>query len=124
MRGFLWILLLGVASAAPVTLFNNTCPDIVEFRSAAVKASYDPTKMTGLWYEHAYKDIAQVGATCQTLNATYIASASEVHKSPLPAAAIWLTLYIAQIVEHGFLGQVPGRSSIHNRGEVHACEGL
>jgi hypothetical protein len=27
--------------------------------------------MTGLWYESAFIDIAQVGASCQTLNATY-----------------------------------------------------
>merc|ERR1711964_742311 len=31
----------------------------------------EASKMEGFWYEHAYLDPAQVGATCQTLNASY-----------------------------------------------------
>ena len=37
-------------------------------------ASFDPARLTGFWYEHAYIDIAQVGSSCQTLNSTYDAA--------------------------------------------------
>jgi hypothetical protein len=60
------LLLLAGASAS--------CPDITKFRSKAVAASFDPERLTGFWYEHAYIDIAQVGSSCQTLNSTYDAA--------------------------------------------------
>eukprot|EP00928_Gymnodinium_smaydae_P029093 TRINITY_DN2200_c0_g1_i1.p1 TRINITY_DN2200_c0_g1~~TRINITY_DN2200_c0_g1_i1.p1 ORF type:complete len:238 (+),score=18.18 TRINITY_DN2200_c0_g1_i1:46-714(+) len=47
------------------------CPALPSLRSDAVKQDFDPAKLSGLWYEHAYFDIAQVGAACQTLNASF-----------------------------------------------------
>ena len=47
------------------------CPDLTKYRSSNVLKSFEPSRMTGLWYESAFIDIAQVGATCQTLNTTY-----------------------------------------------------
>eukprot|EP00933_Yihiella_yeosuensis_P017107 TRINITY_DN14387_c0_g1_i2.p1 TRINITY_DN14387_c0_g1~~TRINITY_DN14387_c0_g1_i2.p1 ORF type:complete len:207 (+),score=41.49 TRINITY_DN14387_c0_g1_i2:245-865(+) len=44
--------------------------DIAGYRSDAVKKSFDLKLMDGFWYEHAEKDPAQVGASCQTLNIT------------------------------------------------------
>merc|ERR1711920_1006216 len=35
--------------------------------------------MRGLWYEHGYHDIAQVGASCQTLNGTFDSSTGTLH---------------------------------------------
>lgn len=52
-------------------IIQNSCPDILSERSDFVKASFDPTKLVGLWYEHNYIDIAQVGATCQTLSGNF-----------------------------------------------------
>ena len=49
----------------------TTCPDLLSERSDYVKSSFDPKFMEGLWYEHNYIDIAQVGSTCQRLNGTY-----------------------------------------------------
>ena len=60
------LLLLAGASAS--------CPDITKFRSKTMAASFDPARLTGFWYEHAYIDIAQVGSSCQTLNSTYDAA--------------------------------------------------
>jgi hypothetical protein len=53
------------------TAASSACPDLTKYRSPTVLKSFDPARMTGLWYESAYIDIAQVGASCQTLNATY-----------------------------------------------------
>jgi hypothetical protein len=39
-------------------------------RSARVASGFDKSALTGLWYEQAYIDVAQVGARCQTLNGT------------------------------------------------------
>lgn len=41
-------------------------------RSGTVASSFDPAKLNGMWYEQAYTDIAQVGASCQTLNSTFV----------------------------------------------------
>ena len=47
------------------------CPDITAYRSDSILKSFQASKLTGLFYEHAYIDIGQVGAKCQTLNSTY-----------------------------------------------------
>ena len=62
-------LLLFVTMVA--TGLSGKCPDITKYRSTYVENNYDPDLMTGLWYEHMYIDIAQVGASCARLNATY-----------------------------------------------------
>ena len=48
------------------------CPNLAAYRSPRVTdGGFDPARLAGLWYESAFIDIAQVGASCQTLNATY-----------------------------------------------------
>ena len=49
------------------------CSTLLELcRSGTVASSFDPAKLNGMWYEQAYTDIAQVGASCQTLNSTFV----------------------------------------------------
>jgi hypothetical protein len=56
-----------------VTLPGTTavCPALAPLRSPRVLSEFNPARLEGLWYEWAFEDVAQVGATCQTLNATY-----------------------------------------------------
>lgn len=50
-----------------------SCPDdITAFRTDAVIESFDPAKLSGLWYEQAYIDLAQVGESCQVFNNTIL----------------------------------------------------
>jgi len=48
-----------------------SCEAVARLRSEAVQKNFDPALMTGFWYEHSFIDPAQVGASCQTLNATF-----------------------------------------------------
>jgi len=57
---------------------NNTCPDITKFRSKDIRNSFDPKKLEGKWYEQVYTDLAQVGASCQTLDVSYAQDTGEV----------------------------------------------
>merc|ERR1719453_657971 len=76
--------LLAAAAAAAVLLLlphraAATCPDLAAYRSPRVAGGgFDPARLTGLWYESAFIDIAQVGASCQTLNASYDATSGRV----------------------------------------------
>lgn len=71
-----------------------TCPDIASYRSPAVLGAFEPAGLNGLWYEYAYIDVAQVGATCQTLNSTYDAASGvlsmgfKVDYGPVPFTII------------------------------------
>jgi hypothetical protein len=49
---------------------HGGCPALPALRTSGVSTSFDPAGLVGLWYEWAYADIAQVGASCQTLNST------------------------------------------------------
>merc|ERR1712216_1063110 len=49
---------------------TKKCPDLSPFRSAHVKDAFNPNELAGFWYEQAYIDVAQVGASCPTLNST------------------------------------------------------
>lgn len=50
-----------------------SCPDdITVYRTDAVVESFDPAKVSGLWYEQAYIDFAQVGESCQVFNNTFL----------------------------------------------------
>jgi len=60
---------LALSAAAAVA---TTCPNMTAFRSRTIIDSFDPAKLNGLWYEQAYIDVAQIGATCQTLNSTFV----------------------------------------------------
>lgn len=55
-----------VRAAAPTA----KCPDLTAYRSDRVLAGFDEHALTGMWYEQAYIDVAQVGASCQTMNGT------------------------------------------------------
>lgn len=50
------------------------CPSLPDQRSEFVKTKFNPALLTGVWYEHRYIDIAQIGAECQILNGTYEAN--------------------------------------------------
>ena len=44
---------------------NAVCPsDITSYRTDAVVNSFDPAMLDGVWYEHAFIDAAQIGASC------------------------------------------------------------
>ena len=61
-----------LALLAVVTAHSASCPaNIEDFRTAAVKNNFEPSMLDGQWYEHAYIDIAQVGASCPTFNNTH-----------------------------------------------------
>ena len=49
---------------------DGSCPALPGLRTNTVSESFDPAGLAGLWYEWAYADVAQVGASCQTLNST------------------------------------------------------
>eukprot|EP00946_MAST-07B_sp_MAST-7B-sp1_P004500 g4500.t1 len=71
------LLLSLVWSAAPAALAGS-CPDLSSYRSDNVLGHFDPSRLEGLWYESAFIDIAQVGASCQTLNASYDAGSGRL----------------------------------------------
>lgn len=49
----------------------SACPDLPSMRSNHVNGGgFDPAKLAGVWYEAAFQDVAQVGATCPVLNVT------------------------------------------------------
>ena len=49
---------------------DSGCPDLASLRTPAVTAGFEPHSIDGFWYEQAYRDPAQVGSSCQTLNST------------------------------------------------------
>ena len=51
--------------------FGGACPDLGALRTPHVRQDLAPERLEGLWYEQAYIDFAQVGASCQTMNASY-----------------------------------------------------
>lgn len=78
-----------VTTFAGIALCN--CPDLESLRSSAVRTAFDVTSLNGLWYENRYHDLAQVGASCQRMNKTGLATGSiretyEVYydKTPFP----------------------------------------
>ena len=50
-----------------VSSAQSSCPDLPSLRSSFVLNSFNVSKISGLWYEIAFQDLAQVGATCQVL---------------------------------------------------------
>jgi hypothetical protein len=72
------------------------CPDLATLRSSAVKSSFSVDRLDGLWYENRYTDPAQIGASCQRMNKTGLASGNiketyEVYyaKTPFPLPLIY-----------------------------------
>jgi hypothetical protein len=51
------------------------CPrDMGSLRTEYVAKSYDPSKLSGFFYEIAYEDILQAGETCQWFNETVVST--------------------------------------------------
>ena len=50
--------------------YGTKCPDVLSFRSQQILDDFDPKGLSGLWYEAAHIDLAQVGSSCQTMNFT------------------------------------------------------
>mmetsp|Transcript_12639 Transcript_12639/g.29858 ORF Transcript_12639/g.29858 Transcript_12639/m.29858 type:complete len:214 (+) Transcript_12639:161-802(+) len=84
----------GLASAATVGDGADPCPSLAQFRTSAVAASFDAAKLDGFWYEQQFVDIAQLGASCPTLNSTLNVTTGEmdmafaVKYGPLPFTII------------------------------------
>ena len=57
----------------------GSCPDLSSYRSDNVLGHFDPSRLEGLWYESAFIDIAQVGASCRALSASYDAERQVDH---------------------------------------------
>ena len=68
------LLLLCVSLVVFTETFAASCPDVTKYRSANVLQNFDPSKLSGLWYEQGYLDVAQIGASCPVLNNTIINS--------------------------------------------------
>eukprot|EP00040_Diaphanoeca_grandis_P043779 m.10243 g.10243 ORF g.10243 m.10243 type:complete len:200 (+) comp8200_c0_seq1:80-679(+) len=60
------IITLGIPSTTA-----DLCPNVTTYRSQYVQESFEPSLLSGLWYEQAYIDIAQILSKCQTMNASY-----------------------------------------------------
>jgi len=80
-------------------LYDQTGPDgprpaegLGAFRTEAVTSSFDMAKADGIWYLIAFQDIAQAGASCQTIANSYDARTGElsqhfaVQYGPIPFA--------------------------------------
>ena len=86
---------LAVTALAAVA-HGASCPaDLTALRSDFVASSFTPDMLDGFWYEHAFIDVAQVGASCQTLNATHDAAGAvsmdfKVRYGPIPFTIVEL----------------------------------
>merc|ERR1712127_245969 len=54
-----------IAAAGLALAHARGCPDLAAFRSTNVLSFYSTDMIAGHWYENAYQDIAQSGASCQ-----------------------------------------------------------
>eukprot|EP00408_Alexandrium_pacificum_P002169 CAMPEP_0171231124 /NCGR_PEP_ID=MMETSP0790-20130122/39744_1 /TAXON_ID=2925 /ORGANISM="Alexandrium catenella, Strain OF101" /LENGTH=219 /DNA_ID=CAMNT_0011697345 /DNA_START=40 /DNA_END=699 /DNA_ORIENTATION=- len=61
--------LVTAASWAHSAVADCSVESVAKLRSDRVAADFEPKGMEGFWYEHAYIDPAQMGASCPTLNA-------------------------------------------------------
>lgn len=57
-----------VLAACSMQVMAASCPDLSKFRSPYIQQSLDLQKLSGLWFEVAYEDLAQVGESCQIYN--------------------------------------------------------
>eukprot|EP00939_MAST-03C_sp_MAST-3C-sp1_P000371 g371.t1 len=64
------VLVLVTSSSLLSVARAGLCPDLKTIRSEYIMEAFDVSKMTGNWYEVAFHDIAQVGASCQRFNNT------------------------------------------------------
>merc|ERR1711871_70193 len=71
----------GVSETPVSNLTALGCPDLPPYRTDHVQNAFDPSKLTGVWYEQAYIDIAQVGASCPIFNNTYDSSSKVLDMS-------------------------------------------
>jgi lipocalin len=66
------------AALCSAAIAVSACPDITKYRTDNMVKSFDATLLEGFWYEQAYIDIAQAGASCQTLNTSFNADTKMV----------------------------------------------
>ena len=48
-------------------VFASKCPDLLNYRTENVVKNFDQNLLAGKWYENAFNDIAQAGASCQVM---------------------------------------------------------
>jgi hypothetical protein len=65
--------------------------DLSQYRTDKVKNELDMSKAEGFWYEVMYADIAQVGASCQTMNNTFDGASGKLEQK-------FKTFYVDNIV--------------------------
>lgn len=65
--------------------------DLSKYRTDKVKTELDMSKAEGFWYEVMYADIAQVGASCQTMNNTFDSASGKIEQK-------FKTYYVDSIV--------------------------
>eukprot|EP00408_Alexandrium_pacificum_P054016 CAMPEP_0171238310 /NCGR_PEP_ID=MMETSP0790-20130122/43408_1 /TAXON_ID=2925 /ORGANISM="Alexandrium catenella, Strain OF101" /LENGTH=214 /DNA_ID=CAMNT_0011704673 /DNA_START=40 /DNA_END=684 /DNA_ORIENTATION=- len=61
--------LVTAASWAHSAVADCSVESVAKLRTNRVATEFEPKGMEGFWYEHAYIDPAQMGASCPTLNA-------------------------------------------------------
>lgn len=57
---------------------DSSCPNLENLRTDFIVNSFDVQQVSGFWYEIAYKDIAQIGETCQYYNKTVISNGVDI----------------------------------------------
>ncbi|CAE8629290.1 unnamed protein product [Polarella glacialis] len=72
------VVTLSLQLATLASSANCSYDGVAALRSDAVQASFNPQWMDGLWYEHSYEDVAQAGASCQTLTSLYNNSTGQI----------------------------------------------
>jgi hypothetical protein len=63
-------LLIAIYVSATITAVQSLCPSLSALRTSYVSRSFDARLASGLFYENAYTDLAQIGARCQRMNKT------------------------------------------------------
>lgn len=67
--GILWLALFALVVGALKGDESFECPaDLSIYRSATVSKEFDAQKLSGMWYEIAFHDAAQIKETCQSYN--------------------------------------------------------
>ncbi len=51
-------LYISILLICTLTFVSSKCPDIKGLRTDFVKNNLNLTKLNGMWYEHAYEDLA------------------------------------------------------------------
>lgn len=75
---------IGLALVCILALVN-ACPELAGLRSQFVQSSsFDLKKVSGVWYEIAYHDLAQIGEKCQIYKKGDVTNATTVSVEGIP----------------------------------------